>query len=82
MHHRLLDLHLRWQEGVETLHRLAYVHRSRTVIVDAVGGEKPPLRLVNLLPVVGNYGAQNETYIEGWEKKTSKLLIYKRLCKI
>lgn len=29
-----------------------------------------------------NYGAQNETYIEGWEKKTSKLLIYKRLCKI
>ncbi len=28
------------------------------------------------------YGAQNETYIEGWEKKTSKLLIYKRLCKI
>ena len=29
-----------------------------------------------------SYGAQNETYIEGWEKKTSKLLIYKRLCKI
>ena len=28
------------------------------------------------------YGAQNETYIEGWEKKASKLLIYKRLCKI
>ena len=28
------------------------------------------------------YGAQNETYIEGWEKKTSNLLIYKRLCKI
>ena len=51
MHHRLLDLHLRWQEGEKTLHRLAYVHRSRTVIVDAVGGEKPPLRLVNLLPL-------------------------------
>lgn len=32
--------------------------------------------------VVATYGAQNETYIEGWEKKTSKLLIYKRLCKI
>ena len=32
--------------------------------------------------IVGNYGAQNETYIEGWEKKTSNLLIYKRLCKI
>lgn len=31
---------------------------------------------------VGIYGAQNETYIEGWEKKTSNLLIYKRLCKI
>lgn len=28
------------------------------------------------------YGAQNETYIEGWEKKMSNLLIYKRLCKI
>lgn len=34
----------------------------------------PPLMLL--------YGAQNETYIEGWEKKTSNLLIYKRLCKI
>lgn len=31
---------------------------------------------------LGRYGAQNETYIEGWEKKTSNLLIYKRLCKI
>lgn len=31
---------------------------------------------------LGLYGAQNETYIEGWEKKTSNLLIYKRLCKI
>lgn len=28
------------------------------------------------------YGAQNETYIEGWEKKTSNLLIYKRLCNV
>ncbi len=28
------------------------------------------------------YGAQNETYIEGWEKNISNLLIYKRLCKI
>ena len=28
------------------------------------------------------YGAQNETYIEGWEKKISNILIYKRLCKI
>ena len=31
---------------------------------------------------VYKYGAQNETYIEGWEKSTSNLLIYKRLCKI
>lgn len=30
----------------------------------------------------GDYGAQNETYIEGWEKKTSNLLIYKRLCNV
>lgn len=30
----------------------------------------------------GYYGAQNETYIEGWEKKTSNLLIYKRLCNV
>lgn len=35
-----------------------------------------------LTPYADKYGAQNETYIEGWEKKTSKLLIYKRLCKI
>ena len=28
------------------------------------------------------YGAQNETYIEGWEKKTSNLLIYKRMRKV
>lgn len=32
------------------------------------------------IPII--YGAQNETYIEDWEKKTSNLLIYKRLCKI
>ena len=31
---------------------------------------------------LSEYGAQNETYIEGWEKKTLNLLIYKRLCKI
>lgn len=37
-----------------------------------------------LLPLVilWIYGAQNETYIEGWEKKTSNLLIYKRLCNV
>lgn len=42
------------------------------------------LLLFSLLKVDANplYGAQNETYIEGWEKKTSNLLIYKRLCKV
>ena len=64
MYHWLLDLHLRWQEGVETLHRLAYVHRSRTVIVDAVGGKQPPLRLVNLLSVVGNRAVQRAAYTD------------------
>ena len=39
------------------------------------------LNIAGLGPIFG-YGAQNETYIEGWEKKTSNLLIYKRLCKI
>lgn len=38
--------------------------------------------LVKRIDADAIYGAQNETYIEGWEKKTSKLLIYKRLCKI
>lgn len=31
---------------------------------------------------IGMYGAQNETYIEGWTEKDLNLLIYKRLCKI
>lgn len=35
-----------------------------------------------LIIVLYLYGAQNETYIEGWEKKTSNLLIYKRLCNV
>lgn len=35
-----------------------------------------------LVALTTSYGAQNETYIEGWEKKTSNLLIYKRLCKV
>lgn len=36
----------------------------------------------DVLSLNGKYGAQNETYIEGWEKKTSNLLIYKRLCNV
>ena len=38
--------------------------------------------MVGNLKKITVYGAQNETYIEGWEKKTSNLLIYKRLCKV
>ena len=64
MHHRFLHFHLRWQEGVEALHRLADVHLPRTVIIDAVGGEKPPLCLVNLLPVVGNRAVQRAAYTD------------------
>ena len=37
---------------------------------------------MNGMKLQGKYGAQNETYIEGWEKKTLNLLIYKRLCKV
>ena len=40
------------------------------------------LLLLGAFGMLTTYGAQNETYIEGWEKKTSNLLIYKRLCKI
>lgn len=46
-------------------------HRDVTFINLALG-----------LLAINMYGAQNETYIEGWEKKASNLLIYKRLCKI
>lgn len=37
---------------------------------------------LNYIDMSEKYGAQNETYIEGWEKKTSNLLIYKRLCNV
>ena len=37
---------------------------------------------VHYMSISHKYGAQNETYIEGWEKKTSNLLIYKRLCNV
>ena len=40
------------------------VHRSRTVIVDAVGGEQPPFRFVNLLPVVGECAVQRISYTD------------------
>ena len=42
----------------------------------------PENSLQGIQNCIDMYGAQNETYIEGWEKKTSNLLIYKRLCKI
>ena len=40
------------------------------------------MRKVIIMFALAMYGAQNETYIEGWEKKTSNLLIYKRLCNV
>lgn len=40
------------------------------------------MKKIIFLALVALYGAQNETYIEGWEKKTSNLLIYKRLCNV
>ena len=64
MHHRLLHLHLWRHEGEKTLHRLVDVHLSRTVIVDAVGRKQPPLRLVNLLPVIGNRAVQRVSYTD------------------
>lgn len=51
------------------------VKRCLDVIASVLG-------MIVFSPLFLIYGAQNETYIEGWEKKTSKLLIYKRLCKI
>ena len=64
MHYRFLHFHLRRHESLEALHRLADVHLPRTVIVDAVGGEQPPLCLVNLLPVVGNRAVQRISYTD------------------
>lgn len=54
-----------------------------SLVDDIVTNGLSPVDLIIVTPNEdNNYGAQNETYIEGWEKKTSNLLIYKRLCKI
>lgn len=56
--------------------------------IDSIGCTSCKLQLQNWkdfilkMDSLNHYGAQNETYIEGWEKSTSNLLIYKRLCKI
>lgn len=47
-----------------------------------VAGFDAVIKSLDTPPVAISYGAQNETYIEGWEKKTSNLLIYKRLCNV
>ena len=54
--------------------------RANTLIIGA--NNNPINKKVRLNADFSIYGAQNETYIEGWEKKTSNLLIYKRLCKV
>ena len=64
MYHRFLHFLLWWHEGDKTLHRLADVHLSRTVIVDAVGGEQPPSRLVDLFPVIGKCAVQRISYTD------------------
>ena len=42
MEYRFLHPRMLRHTGEKTFHRLAYVHRPRAVIVDAVGGEQPP----------------------------------------
>ena len=64
MHHRLLHLRPHGHQGEEVLHRPADVHRSRTVIVDAVGRQQPPFLLVDLLPVVGKCAVQRVSYAD------------------
>ena len=51
-------------------------------ILKLAGKSELKLFLLVMLVTSAIYGAQNETYIEDWEKKTSNLLIYKRLCNV
>ena len=64
MQHGVLGLDHRRHEGHKALHRLADVHHSGTVIVDAVGSQQPSFRLVNLLPVVGKCAVQRLAYTD------------------
>ena len=64
MHHRFLHLRPHGHQSEKVLHSPVDVHRSRTVIVDAVGCQKPPFRLVDLLPVVGKCAIQRVSYTD------------------
>ena len=55
MHYRFFHLRPHGHQSEKVLHRPMDVHRSRAVIVDAAGCQKPPFRLVDLLPVVGKW---------------------------
>jgi len=64
MEYRFLHPRMLRHTGEKTFHRLAYVHRPRAVIVDAVGGEQPPFRPVDLFPVVGKRAVQRLSYTD------------------
>ena len=64
MEYRFLHPRMLRHTGKKALHRLAYVHRPRAVIVDAVGGEQTPFRLVDLFPVVGKRAVQRLSYTD------------------
>ena len=62
MHHRFLHLRPHGHHAEKILHSPVDVHLSRTVIVDAVGRQKLPFRLVDFLPVVGKCAVQRASY--------------------
>lgn len=65
------------QQILQGQNGLDYEIQGKKIIVKKIGTSNSLKNQKRIL-----YGAQNETYIEGWEKSTSNLLIYKRLCKI
>ena len=64
MEYRFLHPRMLRHTGEKALHCLADVHRPRAVIVDAVGGEQPPFRLVDLFPVIGKCAVQRLSYTD------------------
>ena len=64
MHHRFLHLRPHGHHAEKVLHSPMDVHRSRAVIVDAVGCQKSPFRLVDFLPVVGKCAVQRVSYTD------------------
>lgn len=70
-----IKIHVRNQEDVYNL-------RQEVLLKVVEGLDKSYHERGRFFQWAMTYGAQNETYIEGWEKKISNLLIYKRLCKV